>query len=268
MLVRAVRADIYRLLRNRGALFWGFLFIPLVYVLMTLVPNLMMRGAAKLIGGGVDPLAQAARSLAVAGNPFAHLFFAMGAASILGGEYRFATWRLVAPRLPRTSTLIAKWWVFVLFACASLTLVSAGTLVASALSVLAFSEPIRSGLGAGAVLLTFAVSAFELAAFASVVASAAILTRTVMGAVMPPFIFSLAQSMLGAFLPSLSEPSALLGLPSFAGDTARRYAIPVDGLPPVTAGAAAVSIVALVAWAAFALLVAVIAFRRQDLSRE
>ena len=54
MFVRAMHAEIYRLLRNRRALFWGFLFIPLAYALMTLIPDLIMRGSARLLGGGAD----------------------------------------------------------------------------------------------------------------------------------------------------------------------------------------------------------------------
>jgi ABC-2 type transport system permease protein len=265
----ALRAELYRLPRNRTALFWGFLFIPFAYLLFTLSLDLVMVRAASRLGAGANPLWHAARSLGVGGNPLAHLFFATGAAAILGGEYRFATWRLTAPRLPRSALLLAKWSAYLLAACASLAILFLGSLIESAAVAAvaggAYRPPFVTMEG---LAMSFTGTFAEMAVLGSVVAAASVLTRSTTGAILIGFLVSLAQAMLTALLPPPSAFSALLFMPAFAGDAARRYGLLAEGVVPVSLGTASLSIAILVGWSLCGLLLALVAFCRQDLSRE
>ena len=123
MLVDAIRAEGFRLTKNRTAVFWSALFVPILSVVISGLTSLVLKGGeTKLLGetrapaeltdmlgrGTLDmgeALITAAGSLA---NPLMLLFVLIGAATIYAGDYRWETWRLISARNSRSNLILAK----------------------------------------------------------------------------------------------------------------------------------------------------------------
>jgi hypothetical protein len=266
-----IRAEILKLSRQRAALFWGFLLIPAFTTLVTCV----------LIGGGPPPLAtahamnaiqpvhSAARALSVGGNPIAQLFYAIGAAAIFAVEYRYSGWRHIVPRASRWSLLVSKFATFALFAAASLVLVAAGDALITA--VLPFglgSRPVMTDLStaSGTVLfLSFLISLAELLVLAGLVALVAVSTRSAMGAIIAPFLLSLAATMVESYL--AGSGGGVIPLPTFAGDAMRLWLASANGSPELARSALA-GLVTIIGWGLACIGLTITVFSRQDLVSE
>jgi ABC-2 type transport system permease protein len=271
MIRLSVRAEIIKLTRQRGALFWGFLFIPLFTAFVTLA----------LVGGGPPPLAgahaasmiqplhSAARALKVGGNPIAQLFYAIGAAAIFAVEYRHSGWRHIVPRASRWALIVSKFATFALFAALSLALVALGdALVTVALPLLRGSSPVITDLNAaaaGMVILSFLISLLELTVLAGLVALVAVATRSATGAIIAPFLLSLAATMLESYL--AGSGGAVIPLPTFAGDALRHWLAESVSTADVR-GAGLFGLATLLGWAAASLCATIALFSRQDLVSE
>jgi ABC-2 type transport system permease protein len=266
---RAFRAEAYRLRRNRSGLFWGFLFVPAAYLLFGLLLDLVMLRASTHWAPAPNPLWSATRSLAVGGNPIAHLFLASGAAVIFGGEYRYASWRLLCPRLPRSALLLAKWATYLLAAGAMLAMLFLGGLAEAELLALVTGA---SATAPSVVLPGLATAFFgtflEMAVLGALIAGAVVTTRSTIGAILIGFLFSFGQTLLLSMLTPPSMFSPWLLMPAAAGDSSRRYALLAGGVAPVSTEAALASLFILAAWSAAFLMLALAVFASQDFSRE
>jgi hypothetical protein len=267
----AVRAEIVKLTRQRGALFWGFLLVPA----FTTFFSLLLVGSGPPPGAGIgagtaagavnaiQPFHSAARALNVGGNPIAQLFFAIGAAAIFVVDYRYSGWRHLVPRASRARLLFAKFVTFALFAGGSLMLVAIGDAVVSFGAPLArpmkwvVADPGQGGI----VLLSFLISWLGLVAFGALVAAVVVATRSATGAIVAPFLLSLAATMAESWL--AGQGGAPIPLPTFAGDSLRAW---LAG--SASAGAAQAGLATLVAWAAASGAIAAAIFIRQDLVGE
>jgi hypothetical protein len=268
----SVRAEIIKLTRQRGPLFWGFLFIPLFTTLVTLL----------LVGGGPPPLATAraanaiqplhaaARALNVGGNPIAQLFYAIGASAIFAVEYRHSGWRHIVSRASRWTLIVSKFATFALFAAMSLMLVALGdALVAIALPFLRGSSPAITDMNAaaaGTILLSFLISLLELTVLAGLVALVAVATRSATGAIIAPFLLSLAATILESYLAGAGS-GVLIPLPTFAGDAMRHW-LAADAGSADIARAGLFGLATLLGWCAASLGVTIYLFSRQDLVSE
>jgi ABC-2 type transport system permease protein len=266
-----IRAEILKLSRQRAALSWGFLFIPAFTMLVTCV----------LVGGGpppsaaghainaIQPVHSAARALSVGGNPIAQLFYAIGAAAIFAVEYRYSGWRHLVPRASRWSLLLSKFATFALFAAASLALVAVGDALVTA--VLPFglgSKPVMTDISAASgtiLILSFLVSLAELLVLAGLVALVAVSTRSAMGAIIAPFLLSLAATMVESYL--AGSGGAAIPLPTFAGDAVRLWLTSGTGSPEL-ARSALVGLVTLIGWGLTSVALTIAVFSRQDLVSE
>src|SRR5690606_23346909 len=76
-------------------------------------------------------LTDAADALGAAGNPIWHVFYIAAAATLFAGEYRWETWRFIAPRAPRPALMLGKAGAFAIFAAASLVAIAAAGLTAA-----------------------------------------------------------------------------------------------------------------------------------------
>ncbi|MDP2117259.1 MAG: hypothetical protein Q8J71_07685, partial [Brevundimonas sp.] len=110
MLVDAIRAEGFRLSKNRTALFWSLAFVPIISVAIGALTNFVLKGSeTKILGDEKMPpelkaalgrgtldmgeaLVTAAGNLA---NPLVLLFVLIGAATLYAGDYRWETWRLI-----------------------------------------------------------------------------------------------------------------------------------------------------------------------------
>lgn len=265
-----IRAELLKLRRQRGATFWGFLAMPLLLILLAIALDASVRpDAAGLIE--IHPVRAVLRALAAAGNPVVQLFFAVGAGALFALEYRHATWRLLVPRRSRHRLLIAKLIAFVLAAAASLVLLGAGNLISLyAMPLLRGGQPFTMeaiGEGTAAIALAFAVSMLELATLAALVAMMAVITRSTMGAILPPFLLMLASASAQVYFGS--GPGSLLGLPGAAADRLRAgIAISFDSGEALTTDQAIVALAIALAWFVIPMAAAMLLFSRQDLASE
>ena len=268
-MIALIRAELSKLVRQRGTFFWAFVALPCFLILFAAV-----LGSAAPPGAGaveIRPIRTLLRSVGAAGNPFVQLFLAIGAASLFALEYRYATWRLLVTRRSRHALLAAKLIAFLIAAAASLVLLSLGNLIAIYLpAMVRGAHPIASeamGAGAIAIALTMLVSMLQLLSLAALVALMAVLTRSTMGAILPPFLLAFASAAIQAYIGG--EPGTMLALPGAAADLLRAgIASGFDGARIVTASQAVAALAIAAAWFMVPMAAVVVLFRRQDLASE
>ena len=264
-------AELLKQSRQRGAIAWGFLAVPIFATLIALALELAMPSAGGApLSASVHPIRSGIRVLSIAGNPFAQLFYAVGAAAFFGVEYRHATWRQIVPRSGRGGLLAAKGLGFALCAGASLLLLLGGDLAASLV------QPLIRGLALtdappatlSRLALAFGTSLLELVALGGTVALLAVVTRSMLGALLPAFILSFALTAAEAALNISGDGLARLPLPTFAADAIRSWISASAEYPGASAGSATIAAVALVGWCVLTYGAAATVFRQQDLTTE
>jgi ABC-2 type transport system permease protein len=267
--VSAIRAEAFRFRRNLSLIFWGFAFVPLVYIAFAIILELAINTETTQISAKVDLVRQLTRTAGLAGNPLAQLFLAIGAASIFGGDYVQKTWRLLGSRSNRLSLLIAKWAVYVCAAVAGLIFAMIGS--ALAMFIIALIEGASLVFGHQplySIMTATAGSILELVMFGAIVAAVAIGTRSMLAAVFPAFLLSAAQEMLLAYVAPPTHGSLWLGLPTFAGDVIRRSTLGPGFGPLPTPDAVIFAFISLCCWCVLGFVLSWWLIRRQDWSTE
>lgn len=269
MLRAALRGELYRTLRNAGPLFWAYAAIPLVMILFALVVEIFV--GLRMQGVPASrPFAEiAVRPFAAAGNPIVHLFYAVGAATLFAGEYRWETWRLLVPRNRRAYLVAAKFLVYAMLVAASLVATFALTLAIRFGGQVIGGWPIGWATDPSALLrliVAAAASIVEATAFGGIVACVAIASRSLTAAILLPFLLSLGSVFALEYLGHQAALDAMLLIPSQAGDAVRAWA--AGAAPTLGASGAAAACASLAAWAAATLAAAIFLFRRQDLAKE
>ena len=112
MLVDAIRAEGFRLSKNKTALFWSLAFVPIIMLVIGTVTQFVLKASAdkvladekmpaelKAAVTASTPLDMADALVTAAGNfanPLVLLFVLIGAATLYAGDYRWETWRLIS----------------------------------------------------------------------------------------------------------------------------------------------------------------------------
>lgn len=278
MIADAFRAELAKALRHRGNLFWGFIFAPLVAVLVGIAITLWTR--THFSAGPPMPatnLAHAAfQSLGAPQNPFLGLFWIIGAAAIFAGEYRWATFRYMLVRNTRLGVLGAKGAVFLTLVAGSLLLVMLGdqlNAIVDAVVGHVGARPMAADGGkvAAGLLLAFGVGLLRLAGIGALVALASVLSRSMIGAIISILVLLVVEvivaqrvgmfgpAWLAVSLPGLSYERLMADIGLMMGEGVR---------PPPMAGGGLGAVVCLLAWAGVPAAAAAVLFKRQDLSRE
>lgn len=290
MLADAIRAEGYRLSKNRTALFWSVVFVPVVAVAIGALTNLVLKGSeTKLLGDAKAPpelremlvsspldlagaMVSAAADLA---NPLILAFILIGAATLYAGDYRWESWRLISARNSRPNLLLGKLAVVAIMSLAAMLLMLVAGLIENLIKAAVFERQLTfsmTGAMLGQFLGQFALSWLRIVQFTMVGMLAAVVTRSLLAALFVPLVVGVAQF----FSPNMLMPMgvmpdawvAVLINPGAAVDTvsalitggAEAAALP-DGLP-------------LKAWISLALWVfvplagSITWFKRQDLSKE
>lgn len=275
MLIDAIAAERFRLLRDRSALFWGFCFAPLVGFALSIGGDLFVRNVIRrpLPGGAtVDLTAQALKALGDGASTLSALFLMIGAAAVLAGDYRWETWRLVAPRNTRPNLLVAKLavvgeailWSLLLTLVLTVLAVFVGAAVNGKTIVLSTADG-----GFMQVVGVLAVTWLEAMTLAALAACVAVAARSPMGVVVVCLAARFVQSILASVLGALSpEPTwKALAIPAYDADLLRAFiTAPASASPE--AGPAGWALLVLVGWIGLLGAVAVVLFQRQDLTRE
>ena len=287
MLADSIFSELYRLSRNRMAVFWSALFVPLLFVVGGVAFHLITKakvaemtsslapGAAASLGAtnlGSD-LVQAA---GIAANGAVLVFMLIGAATLYAGDYRWETWRLISARNSRLNLILGKVGAFnaltlaamVIFVIAGLFFSLSGALING--GEITFS---LAGGQAGDFGLLFLLGYVRIVQYAMIALLAAVFTRSLLAALFVPVVLGFAQSLLGG--PGLAflqwEPTSwqsLLLMPGLAFDALKAMITAGVGAPPAPAGLMFRAIVSLALWLVVPLIAAIAWFNRQDLSKE
>lgn len=291
MLADSVLSEFYRLMRNRMAVFWSVLFVPLLFVGGGIIFHLVTKSRMEDMTGdlsasgitataqveAVEDLGQDLLKIAgIAANGAILVFMLIGASTLYAGDYRWETWRLTSARNSRINLILGKVGVFkfltliaiAVFVIAGLIFSVSGAVING--SSLAFTF---DGGDAGSFALTLLLSYIRIIQYAMIALLAAVLTRSLLAALFVPVVLGFAQTLLGG--PGLAmlgwEPTAWpaqLLLPGLAFDTLKAVAGP-DGAPAgMPDGLVIKSIVSLLLWTLAPLAGAIAWFNRQDLSKE
>lgn len=271
MLADAIRAEAYKFLRNRGALFWGFCAPPMAFLFFNLALTTYLNMRMRL-PESVDIGRQVLQALGLGGSSFFQIFFVAGAASLFASEYRWETWRLQTPRNSRFNLLLAKFTVYGGGVALSLLGLGLGAFLNAIYAAAFGAVPAAPGadfpLAATGVFLATWAELLVLGAFTALVAVA---SRAVIGALMAGICFSFAQGIAMAIIHPWEAPLRWLGaLPSMdayllrAWITGQEIALGIAADPARALTAMAI----LAAWLLLAGGLALACFQRQDLPRE
>jgi ABC-2 type transport system permease protein len=292
MLADAIRSETYRFSRNRMAVFWSILFVPVLFLAIgtavqfftkarmaemaeALPPEMTARGGPMALSGTLD-LGQAL--LAQAGdfaNPIVMLFVLIGAAIIYAGDYRWETWRLTSARNTRINLVAGKVaLVFGVVLAALVTWLAFG-LIGELIKAAIFERPLsfsfadeRPGQLAGLI----AVTVTRVMQFTMVGLLAAVMTRSLLATLFVPMVVAIGQFFLMQAMPLLAwnveDLQAHLLIPGLSHDSLKTL---LQGGPDAAAapdGLAWKAIAGLAAWTMIPLVAALAWFSRQDLSKE
>jgi ABC-2 type transport system permease protein len=277
----AIAAEVYKFLRDRRALFWGFAAVPLGVLLFNLMletylalrsPGVTLRLSSGA-GGKIDLGSQILHGLGDGGSSFFQIFYIAGAAALFAGEYRWETWRQLVPRNSRVNLMAAKFAVYAMASGASLAALGvAAALYALYSAVLTGTAPAAFGAAfplqvAGVFLASWA----ELLVVGAFTALVAVASRATTGAILAGIFFSFGQGIGMALVHPWEAPLGdFAWLPSMSAYLIRAWASGQEIAPGVFADPAKVlaAILFLLIW--MLVLAAAIAalFQAQDLARE
>lgn len=288
MLADAIRAEGYRLLRNRMTVFWSVLFIPLLFGVGGALFHALTKGRGDEMAAEANlqlPAPAEALNLADAllfgasgaANGALLVFMLLGAATVYAGDYRWESWRLITARNSRVNLLLGKVGVMKLMALAA----TFAMMIAAFLFFIAQAVVYERGMVfnltgemAGDSALVWLLSYVRIVQYGLIALLTAVMTRSLMAALFVPWAIGFVQGLMGS-PPVLGllklEPGdwpAQLMLPGLAYDTLKNAISP--GLANAMAQADSVwpSIIGLSIWIVVPLGAALLLFKRQDLSKE
>lgn len=258
-------AELLKLQRQPGVLFWGFLSAPAAALSFKIaLESFFFLRSGNFPQGHADTLLSAAQSLGIAGNPIAQLLYVIGVSSVFFIEYRFSTWRNLVPRAGRIPILAAKFAVCLLCMVIGLVLTVVGDMILN--TALSFfgdgtsSKPPIQASGIFVLNAAFVVAFLELASLAAIVATLTIIFRSMIAAVIPVFLVGITYSILQAYF---GAAIAKAPLPSIAADAARAWIFGgADGKIGITA------VGTLLVWLVAVAIIGSFAFWQQSLNTE
>ncbi|WP_339915310.1 hypothetical protein [uncultured Brevundimonas sp.] len=284
MLFDAIRAEGYRLTKNRLQLFWSVLLTPLLFAVGGIAFHIFTKSKGDEMAAKVGLTVAAApvnmaEALAFGANYAANgvlmICVLIAAAGIYAGDYHWETWRLISARNDRMSLILGKVGVVKLTALAATTAFLIASLVFYAAQALVYHRPMTfslDGAHAGQFGLLWLLAWVRVIQFTLIALLTAVMTRSMMAALFVPWALGFVQSILGQAMGMFGwEPhmwAPLLLLPGLDYDTLK-MAI-VQGTAPAvpTAESTMRALVGLGLWTAVPLAGALAWFRRQDLSKE
>ncbi|PZT97067.1 MAG: hypothetical protein DI624_11335 [Brevundimonas sp.] len=284
MLADAIRSETYRLSRNRTALFWSVLFVPIMGVLLATVGFVVAKAnEAKLVGklppelmkgGPLDLGLALVKSAGDFANPAILMFVLIGAATLYAGDYRWETWRLISARNTRSNLIAGKVVVAVLVIVLATLAALASDVIAGLIQAAVFGRPLAFSMtgGAAADFGLLALTGWaRILQFTMLGLLAAVMTRSLLAALFAPLVIGIGQFFLpNILLPMGVTPDGwLLPLlsPGLATDLLKAV---IEGgtAADLPDHAAAKGLLGLGLWIGLPFAAAAAWFNRQDLSKE
>jgi ABC-2 type transport system permease protein len=285
VLADAIRSETYRLSKNRTALFWSVLFIPIMGILLATLGFVVAKAnEAKLAGklppelmkgGPLDLGLTLVKSAGDFANPAILMFVLIGAATIYAGDYRWETWRLISARNTRPNLLTGKVVVVALVIVLATFAALISDVIASLIQAAVFGRPVTFSMtGAAAAdfgLLTL-TSWARILQFTMLGLLGAVVTRSLLAALFAPLVIGIAQF----FLPQLLLPMGVtpdgwlmpLLSPGLATDLLKAVVQGGMAATDLPDHALAKGVIGLALWIGVPFAAAVAWFNRQDLSKE
>lgn len=291
MLVDAIRAEGFRLSKNRTTLFWSVLFVPLITVAIGAVTQFVIKANATALladkdsppglremtvtGGELDlaqALVQAAGSLS---NPLVMAFVLIGAATLYAGDYRWETWRLISARNSRPNLLLGKLATVAGLALLAMLFMLIASVIENFIRAAIFERTVvfgATGEAFGQFAGQFGLSWLRILQFTMVGMLTAAVTRSLLAALFVPLVLGVAQYfspqmlmpmgiMPDAWLAMLINPGAGVEAISAAIAGGERAAALPDGI-------VLKAWISLGLWTLLPLAGALAWFQKQDLSKE
>ncbi len=289
MLVDAIRAEGFRLSKNRTALFWSIAFVPILSVVLGALTSFVLKGGeTKLLEGANSPelaemmsratldlsaaMVSAAGSLA---NPLVLLFVLIGAATLYAGDYRWETWRLISARNSRPNLILAKLAVVAGLALVAMALMLVGSLIENLIRATIFGRSLIFTLTGDQVAQFFALTGLSwlrIVQFTMLSLLAAVVTRSLLAALFVPLVVGVAQYFAPQMLGQMGVmPDAWLSVlvnPAMATDAVQAVIFGGAAAANLPAGLVLKAWVSLGLWTLGPLAGALAWFQRQDLSKE
>ena len=284
MLADAIRSETYRLSRNRTALFWSVLFVPIMGVLLATLGFVVAKAnEAKLAGklppelmkgGPLDLGLALVKSAGDFANPAILMFVLIGAATLYAGDYRWETWRLISARNTRSNLIAGKVVVAVLVIVLATLAALASDVIAGLIQAAVFGRPLAFSMtgGAAADFGLLALTGWaRILQFTMLGLLAAVMTRSLLAALFAPLVIGIGQYFLpNILLPMGVTPDGwLLPLlsPGLATDLLKAV---IEGgtAADLPDHAAAKGLLGLGLWIGLPFAAAAAWFNRQDLSKE
>ena len=286
MLADAIRAESYRFSLNRVLVFISVLLTPILFA----VGGLLFHWITKTKGDEAAkaaslplPVSTEAVNLGDAfgfaatncANGIVLICVLIAAATLYAGDYRWETWRLISARNDRMSLILAKVGVVKIVAIVS----SLFFLLASFVFMLAQALVYERGLSfsvaggdVGGIALTWLLSYIRIVQFTLVGLLAAVMTRSLLAALIVPWALGFLQSIFGQIAPALLGMDTAgwtlqLLLPGLAYDTLKD-AVAGTLAAPMTPATVWKAGLGLGLWTLVPLAGALALFNRQDLSKE
>ena len=290
MLVDAIRAEGFRLSKNKTALFWSLMFVPIISVAIGALTNFVLKGSeTKILGDTSMPpevrealtrgtLDMGAALVTAAGNlanPLVLLFVLIGAATLYAGDYRWETWRLISARNSRVNLLLAKLAVVALLALAAMGFMLVASVIENLIKAAVFERSLTFSLSGemfGRFLGLAGLSWLRILQFAMMGMLAAVVTRSLLAALFVPLVFGVAQFFTPQMLlPMGVMPDAWLSLlvnPGAATDAIQAAIAGGERAAALPDGLLLKAWVSFGLWNLIPLAGALAWFRKQDLSKE
>lgn len=290
MLADAIRAEGFRLAKNRTALLWSTLFVPVMGVIFGAIGVFIMKaGEVKLTTDAKMPpevlemmtsnplnLIQAlVESAGKLDNPALLLFVLIGAATLYAGDYRWETWRLISARNTRSNLLLGKLAVAAALALIAMVLLLIGGMIETLIRAAVFERPLTfemTGQMVGQFFALTGLSWLRVIQFTMMGMLAAVVTRSLLAGLFVPLVLGVAQFFTVPLLPQWGIlPDAWLSIlvnPGAATDALKMAVAAPAGAPPLPDGLVLKSAVSLALWTLLPLAGALPWFQRQDLSKE
>ena len=291
MLVDAIRAEGFRLSKNRTALFWSVLFVPIITVAIGAITNFVLKAnEAKLLadaeappglremmasGGQLDlaqALVQAAGNVA---NPLVLAFVLIGAATLYAGDYRWETWRLISARNSRLNLMLGKLATVAGIALLAMLVMLVAAVIENFIRAGIFERQVvfvATGEAFGQFAGQLGLSWLRILQFTMMGMLAASVTRSLLAALFVPLVLGVAQY----FSPQMLAPMGFLPdawLSMLVNPAASTEAISAaiaggERAAALPAGIVLKAWTSLGLWTLLPLAGALAWFQKQDLSKE
>ena len=291
MLVDAIRAEGFRLSKNRTALFWSLLFVPIITVAIGTVTQFVIKAnearlmadaeappelREMMVTGGELDLAQALVSAAgTLANPMVLLFVLIGAATIYAGDYRWETWRLISARNSRVNLMLGKLATVAGLSLLAMLFMLVAAVIENFIRASMFDRSVvfgATGEAAGQFLGQFALSWLRILQFTMLGMLAASVTRSLLAALFVPLVIGVAQFFTPQMLTPMGfMPDAWLSMlvnPAASTDAISAAIAGGERAAALPEGVVLKAWVSLGLWTLAPLAGALAWFQKQDLSKE